>query len=108
MYSLLHTLKFILNHPLNRSHRMRALWRFVRWQVGIRLVHAPVLVPFIENIGMFAQQGMTGATGNIYCGLHEFEDMALVLHSIRPGDLFVDVGANVGSYSLLACVGGRR
>ncbi|MDD5034068.1 MAG: FkbM family methyltransferase [Methylococcaceae bacterium] len=28
--------------------------------------------------------------------------MALVLHSLRPGDLFVDVGANVGSYTILA------
>lgn len=45
---------------------------------------------------------MTGATGNIYTGLHEFEDMAFVLHLLRKGDLFVDVGANVGSYTILA------
>jgi FkbM family methyltransferase len=45
---------------------------------------------------------MAGATGNIYCGLHEFEDMALVLHALRPGDLFVDIGANIGSYTILA------
>ena len=45
---------------------------------------------------------MTGATGNIYCGLHEYQDMALVLHALRPGDLFADVGANIGSYTVLA------
>tara|TARA_R110002073_G_scaffold56906_2_gene144978 strand:+ start:15884 stop:16591 length:708 start_codon:yes stop_codon:yes gene_type:complete len=51
---------------------------------------------------------MTGATGNIYCGLHEFADMALVLHFLAgrhesdASDLFVDVGANVGSYTVLA------
>ena len=45
---------------------------------------------------------MTGATGNIYCGLHEFADMAFVLHLLQPGDLFVDVGANIGSYTVLA------
>ena len=45
---------------------------------------------------------MTGATGNIYCGLHEYEDMAFVLHVLRPGDTFVDVGANIGSYTILA------
>jgi FkbM family methyltransferase len=28
--------------------------------------------------------------------------MAFVLHFLRPGDLFVDVGANVGFYSILA------
>jgi len=41
-------------------------------------------------------------TGNIYVGLHEFEDMAFLLHLLRAGDHFADVGANVGSYSLLA------
>ena len=45
---------------------------------------------------------MTGITGNIYAGLHEFADMAFVLHFLRPHDLFVDVGANVGSYTILA------
>jgi FkbM family methyltransferase len=45
---------------------------------------------------------MTGATGNIYCGLQEFEDMAFTLHFLRPGDLFVDIGANIGSYTVLA------
>ena len=49
---------------------------------------------------------MTGATGNFYCGLHEFEDMALVLHALRPDDLFVDIGANVGSYTMLGGAAG--
>lgn len=51
---------------------------------------------------------MTGATGNVYCGLHEFEDMAFVLHFLRPADLFVDIGANVGSYSVLAAIAGAN
>ena len=45
---------------------------------------------------------MTGATGNIYTGLHEFEDMMFLLHLLRPGDIFVDAGANIGSYTVLA------
>jgi FkbM family methyltransferase len=45
---------------------------------------------------------MTGATQNIYTGLHEFEDMAFVLHALRENDVFVDIGANIGSYTVLA------
>ncbi len=51
---------------------------------------------------------MTGATGNIYCGLHEFESMALALHLLRPNNLFLDVGANIGSYSILAASIGAK
>ena len=34
--------------------------------------------------------------------------MAFVLHLLRPGEHFVDVGANVGSYIVLAGVGQTR
>jgi hypothetical protein len=47
-------------------------------------------------------KGLTGATGNWYCGLDAFEDMAFLLHFMREEDLFVDVGANIGSYTILA------
>jgi len=46
--------------------------------------------------------GLHGATENLYLGLSEFSDMAFTMHMLRPGDLFVDVGANVGAYTVLA------
>jgi FkbM family methyltransferase len=61
-----------------------------------------LIFPYAEDARLLVRHGMTGATGNIYCGLHEFEDMGLVMHLLRPGDLFVDVGANIGSYTILA------
>src|SRR3569832_172353 len=45
---------------------------------------------------------MTGATLNWYCGLHEPAEMGFALHILRPDDLFVDVGSNIGSYTILA------
>jgi len=45
---------------------------------------------------------MSGVTGNIYVGLMEFEQMAFVLHYLRPQDTVFDIGANVGSYTVLA------
>nr|WP_294899503.1 FkbM family methyltransferase [uncultured Pedobacter sp.] len=67
------------------------------------LIHKKLIrKKFIENVFFYAKRGLTGVTGNIYCGLHEFEDMSFLLHFLRSEDLFFDVGANVGSYSLLA------
>lgn len=95
------TLRFILDHPLNRGQPIGAIARYLGWQIRSRL-QEEVIVAWIEGTKLAARSGMTGATGNIYCGLHEFADMAFVLHALRPGDLFVDVGANIGSYSILA------
>jgi FkbM family methyltransferase len=99
---IVHTIRKLLEHPLNRRHRFKALSRFVRWQIGSRLLHMPVAVPFTDHARLLVSTGMQGATGNYYCGLHEFEDMAFTMHLLRSDDLFVDVGANVGSYSVLA------
>jgi FkbM family methyltransferase len=59
-------------------------------------------MPWVNSSRLLLQPGMTGASGNWYVGLHEWPDMAFVLHLLRPEDTFVDVGSNVGSYSVLA------
>ncbi|TMC68336.1 MAG: FkbM family methyltransferase, partial [Chloroflexi bacterium] len=81
----------------------------VRWQFVSRLIAGPIALPFVEGTSLFAMRGMTGATGNWYCGLHEVREMAFVLHLLRAKDHFLDVGANVGSYTVLAggAVGAR-
>jgi FkbM family methyltransferase len=97
----LDTLSFILNHPLGRQHPLATLNRFVRWQ-AISHFHDETIFDWIDGSVLGVKRGMTGATGNVYCGLHEFAEMAFLLHFLRPGDLFLDIGANVGSYTILA------
>ena len=93
--------KFIAVHPLTHDTKARAFARFIHWQLASRL-RSEVIVPWIDGTRFAVRRGMTGATGNIYCGLHEFEDMAFLLHFLRGEDVFVDIGANIGSYTLLA------
>lgn len=102
MIQQLRTLQFIVRHPLNSRRGLSALRRWVKWQIGSRLVPGPVAIRFVNDAKLLVRPGMTGATGNVYTGLHEFQDMAFVLHALRGEDLFVDVGANVGSYTVLA------
>jgi hypothetical protein len=37
-----------------------------------------VIIPWVANQKFIVKQGMTGATGNIHVGLHEFTDMMFV------------------------------
>ena len=100
---LVKTLRFLINHPLNHSNKTNALIRFLKWQIGSRLIPGETVFKWINDSKMIVKTGETGMTGNIYCGLHEFQDMAFLLHVLRNDDLFVDIGANVGSYTILAC-----
>jgi len=47
-------------------------------------------------------RGLTAATGNWYCGLFEPSEMGFLLHLLRKEDHFLDIGANIGSYTVLA------
>ena len=106
LYSLLN---HVTRHPLNRGGRTRALMRVLHWQFVSRLGAAAIAVPFVNDTRLLMRSGMTGATGNWYCGLHEPHDMGFALHYLRADDRFLDVGANVGSYTILAAgVAGAR
>jgi FkbM family methyltransferase len=100
--SIISSIRFIINHPLNRNNKSKAISRFIKWQINNILNPFSIIYPFTEKSKLIIKKGMTGATGNLYYGLHEYQDMFFLLHFLRPSDLFVDIGANIGSYTVLA------
>jgi len=98
----LHTLRWVTGHPLTHAKPVSAISRYIRWQFGSRILKQKVIYPWVNDTRLVVGLGDTGLTGNIYCGLHEFEDMSFILHALRATDCFVDVGANCGSYTVLA------
>jgi FkbM family methyltransferase len=100
---LIRTLGFIANHPMNKNHKAAAILRFFQWQIGSRVLQKSVVHEWLPGVRVILRRGDTGMTQNLYCGLHDFHDMAYLLHIMTPQDLFIDIGANVGSYTVLAC-----
>lgn len=92
----------ISRHPLNKGRSGQALMRWLQWQLASRIAPGPIVVPFVDGTVLVARPGETGVTGNIFNGLAEYADMAFALQCLQPGDLFVDVGCNVCTYSILA------
>ena len=99
---LSNVLKFIYNHPFNSDDKIGGIARFFKWHINCRINPYPIVYPYSENSKFLIWKGLTGATGNLYCGLMEYNDMAFLLHFLKPSDLFIDVGANVGAYTILA------
>lgn len=102
MQAIKRTLRFIHRHPLAQKHLSRAYFNFIIWQIKSRLTNDFIIQKFIHGTRFWAKKGLTGITGNIYSGLHEFHDMGFLLHFLRAEDTFFDVGANVGAYTILA------
>lgn len=96
------TLKSVADFPLHREAKLRSAFQFCVAQLAARLVPGDVCVPFPKQTKLLIQPRMKGAAHFIFPGLCEFHEMCFVLHFLRAGDLFADVGANVGAYTVLA------
>ena len=100
--------KLIYIYGLSKENDMvkRNTWksikRFVNWQFFSRLTNWSFVVPFVNETRLVIKKSMYGASGGVYLGLIEFNDMAFLIHYLRNTDLFLDIGANVGTYSVLA------
>lgn len=97
------------NHPVNRHRKFKAVVEYPFLQVATRLLPGEVCVEFPNRTRLLVSPRMKGAAHYISPRLCEFEDMSFVMHYLRAGDLFADVGANVGAFTILAAgVGGAN
>lgn len=95
-------IRFVWAHPGNHGHRLRSMARLLAWQLWQRVVRQPRCLTLPRDLRMKCYPHSAPAALVLYCGLPEWEHMHFVLDYLRPGDTFIDVGANVGTYSLLA------
>lgn len=94
--------KFIAQHPLNANNKLLALKNFFSWQIATRILKRKVIVPWVDDSVFITGLGETGLTGNLYAGFMEYEDMVFLLHALQPEETFVDVGSNIGAFTILA------
>lgn len=89
------------SHPITRDNRIKAMSRYIIFN-SINQFKTELKYNWIDNLKFIASKGDAGIVGNIYYGIYEFNESVFILHYLREKDVFLDIGANVGHYSLLA------
>ena len=96
-------LRFIWQHPANRRCRFRAVRQAVNWQGYKRITKKPYDLHLWDGMMLRCYPDSASASLALYCaGRPDWHEMAFMARYLRPGDGFVDVGANVGVYTLFA------
>ncbi len=96
------TIKFILTHPSNSGRRLEALLRAAKFQARGRLIHRRTLARLGTRSVIWADIRRRGSLRILYANPPDFAQMRLWTQTLHPGDLFIDVGANIGGYSIWA------
>jgi FkbM family methyltransferase len=96
------TLQFVANHPLNQQRKFRAVMEYGFIQVAALIVPGDLCLEFPNQTRLLVSPKMKGAAHFITPRLCEFADMVFVMHFLRAGEMFADVGANIGAFTVLA------
>ena len=102
MFNIFKTIKYLYLHPLTKGKGLAVLKKFFYWQFANLLSTEKRIFHWVNDSKLIVGKGETGVTGNYYNGLMEYEDMLFLLHSLRKENIFIDIGANAGVYSVLA------
>jgi FkbM family methyltransferase len=94
--------RFIWTHPANSGRRFRQLARAVVVQTRGRFLRRATLVPLGARSQIWAEPKVPASSAVAYANPPDWPEMPVWSRHLRPGDLFVDVGANVGTYSVWA------
>ncbi len=102
MKHFLDMLELINKNPLARKNKINSFIKFIKWEILSRTLNKSFVYRYVNESKLIMKKGMDGATGNIFLGLRDYHEMCMTLHFLRENDLFVDIGANVGVYAVLA------
>lgn len=95
-------LRFVWNHPANSGQRARAVLRAVRYQARVRVLGRRSLAQLGERSVLWVDPHRTAASKVLYANPPDLPEMLVWRRALGDSSLFVDVGANVGAYTLWA------
>ena len=104
---MLHNINIIrgyMRHPINRGRSLRFFMKYIYWNVRKRHVSSPKILEFFHGLKIYAYPDCPEAALTVYCGLPEYDEMLFVNRYLQNGDCFLDVGANIGLFTLIASI----
>jgi FkbM family methyltransferase len=93
-------LSAVWNHPLNRGSRTKAVRDYFVWNAARFWMDAKHLVTLTDTIDIILGEKENYGSAVYAHRVSDFAEMFFLAHLLRPGDLFLDVGANAGLYSV--------
>jgi len=94
--------KMLKKHPLTKASPVKGLFRYLMFNITQTVSKRPRVFNWINGLKFYAEKGDAGLVGNIYYKLMDYEDSMFLIDHLKAEDVFVDVGANLGHYTMLA------
>lgn len=97
---LIYPISYLWNEESNQGQRIPRLCAFIGWQIWKRIVRKPITVSLFNGKRFIAYPDCPVSSGVLYTRIPNSRNI-LFLRKHLSGGTLIDVGANVGSVSLL-------
>ena len=95
-------------HPSHRGRRTAAIGHAIGYELWTNRLGRPSHIPIGERSRIVAYKGETNPPTAVVRNPPNWPEMLVWKRYLRPGDLFLDIGANIGSYSVYAAECGAQ
>ena len=102
-FETINTINTICSHPLNKKKKILALIKYIYLQFVLYFINNTITVNWIKNSKLRIKKTDKSLKANIFLGgLQEYNEMMFLLYCLTAKKHFYDIGANQGSYTILA------
>ncbi|MDF5711737.1 MAG: FkbM family methyltransferase [Nostoc sp. S4] len=96
------SIKYIWNHPNTKNQQIFSVLKYLGWKLYKSLTNHYLDIQILPNVKVRCFPESHSSDCIIHCGLYDYNEMKFLLRYLRDGDSFIDIGANIGIYTLLA------
>lgn len=106
-YNIYKLFIIIINHPLNVNNKFASILRLLSFNLK-KIFKKKIIFPWVDESKLIFDNTEIDTLSqrqikfNYYLGLAEYEDMTFLIHCLKKNDIFIDCGANLGLYTILA------
>lgn len=92
----------ILKHPCNKGKALNTITRLIWWKCNQLWIQKPTIIELEEGARCICYPDSSYAGMVVYTKFPEYYEMQYIKKHLRRNSTFVDIGANIGVYTLLA------
>jgi FkbM family methyltransferase len=90
----------IWNHPLNRGSRVKAIIDYIVWNCARFSMDCSHVVRICDDLEIILRKQENYGSAVYTHGLSDYSELLFLAHLARASDVFIDIGGNVGMYSI--------
>lgn len=92
----------IIGHPIVSKNRYSAWFNYLILYIKAKILGLRSIYCWINKLKIIIDIEDWYFARNVYLKINEFNESCFTVHFLKEKDIFVDIGANVGHYTLLA------